>query len=85
MFEPAFYLSADDKYHRIDHFGHKQETIVIPTKHGSPAVGEGAGVEAAARAPEHGGSVQGGDAEYMSNRVSHYRVMTQQGALHCAE
>ncbi|GAB4816393.1 hypothetical protein N2152v2_003439 [Parachlorella kessleri] len=90
----------DGRYHKLDHFGVKQTTIVIPTKHSTAAAptaqpqqaqqaqGEeerrdrSAGALAAvgagrAQAPEHGGSVQGGDVEYMHNRIRLLRSMLE--------
>lgn len=71
---------ADGKYHRLDRFGHKLPTIVVPLaaeaeeapRPGGSAGAAGASLAEAVAAPEHvasdGGSVSG-EMEYMNNKV----------------
>jgi len=84
-----FTLCSDGKYHRMDQFGHKLPTTVVPLRAlapiaelqtVSPAHAEVL-VEPAGPAPEHG-SGAGGDAEmaYMNNHIRLMRSILEWGA-----
>ncbi|KAL4431494.1 hypothetical protein ABPG75_006750 [Micractinium tetrahymenae] len=86
-----FTLCSDGKYHRLDRFGHKLPTIVVPlaVEAEEPRPGGGATAAAAASlaeagaAPEHAASSPAagvsGEMEYMSNKIRLLRSMLEWG------